>query len=140
MLDAGVVAIAQMSKNSRQHLVAIRPYGRGLMLHTLFYQNEIKAMMFLQTQNMPTEQELDIAKQLIETMESPFEPGKYSDGYRQRVQDLINARIAGAPEPEIVVKPAGPAPVDFMAAMAASIQMAKTKKANRRIRREDLPE
>jgi DNA end-binding protein Ku len=78
-----------------------------------------------------TDRELDIAKQLIESLAGPFDPDKYRDTYRQDVLDLIERKAAGE---EIAVQPATdeeeePVP-DLMAALKASLDAVRDKDAD----------
>ena len=77
------------------------------------------------TDTAPSERELDMATQLVESLSAPFEPEKYHDDYREKVLALIEAKGDG----EIITAPAAPettAPVvDLMAALEASLARAK---------------
>jgi DNA end-binding protein Ku len=73
----------------------------------------------------PSERELTMAAQLVESLSAPFEPDKYHDDYREKVLALIEAKADG----EIVAQPEAPAPaapvVDLMAALEASLAQAQ---------------
>jgi DNA end-binding protein Ku len=78
-----------------------------------------------------TDRELDIAKQLVESLAGPFDSSKYHDTYRQEVLDLIERKAAGE---EIAVQPAAeedeePVP-DLMAALKASLDAVRDKEAD----------
>jgi DNA end-binding protein Ku len=78
-----------------------------------------------------TKRELDIAKQLVESLAGPFESSKYHDTYRQDVLDLIERKAAGE---EIAVQPTvdedeEPVP-DLMAALKASLDAVRDKDAD----------
>jgi DNA end-binding protein Ku len=77
----------------------------------------------------PTEREIKMATQLVESLSAPFEPAKYQDDYRQKVLALIEAKADG----EVIAKPEAPAPaapvVDLMAALEASLEAAKQRSA-----------
>jgi len=98
MLDAGKVAIAQASLRGRDFLAAIRATQRALLLHTMFYQYQIRSLEDIPELNSKTqieERELALARELIEHLFSPFEPEKYSDAYREALEKLVTKKIAG---------------------------------------------
>jgi DNA end-binding protein Ku len=135
MRDSGRVAIARVVIRSKEQLVALRPMrdDHVLGMSTMLFADEIvdpdnidelSAADDVET----TDRELDIAKQLIESLAGPFEPGKYRDEYRDEVLNLIERKAAGE---EIAVQPAAeeeaePVP-DLMAALKASLDAVREK-------------
>jgi len=124
----GVVAIARLYYSSREHVAVIRPYGDGLMLHTLFYVNETRAFDYPQLPEI-SDKELSIACQLVEALQGKFDASHYHDEYRNKVLELIERKDAGetiTAEPSAQKKP----PVnDISAALLASISAAKNRAA-----------
>src|ERR687889_651587 len=117
MEDAGKVAIARVVLRSKENLVAIRPRDGVLAMETM-----LNAESDVQT----SDRELTMARQLIDSLSSEFEPEKYRDEYRDRVLDLIERKAQGE---EIVIEapPEQPKEVpDLMAALEASIAAAKS--------------
>jgi DNA end-binding protein Ku len=130
MEDSGKVAIARVVLRSKEHLVAIRPRAGVLAMETMLFADEVippdALDEFSGNGDVETsERELAMAKQLIESLSSEFEPEKYRDEYRERVLDLIERKAQG--ETVVVEEPAeAPAKVpDLMAALEASIASAK---------------
>jgi len=134
MAETGKVAIANVVIRSKQHLVAIRPQGDVLGMATMLYPDEIVDPERID--DLPdaeevsaTAKELQIAKQLVESLAGPFEPDKYRDTYRDEVLSLIERKAAGE---EIAVQPAReeePAAVpDLMAALQASLEQVRGDK------------
>jgi DNA end-binding protein Ku len=135
MRESGRVAIARVVIRSKEQLVALRPMrdDHVLGMSTLLFADEIvdpdnidevEAIADVET----TDRELDIAKQLIESLAGPFEPEKYRDEYRDEVLNLIERKAAGE---EIAVQPAAeeeaePVP-DLMAALKASLDAVREK-------------
>jgi DNA end-binding protein Ku len=135
MRESGRVAIARVVIRSKEQLVALRPMrdDHVLGMSTMLFADEIvdpdnidevEAIADVET----TDRELDIAKQLIESLAGPFEPGKYRDEYRDEVLNLIERKAAGE---EIAVQPAAeeeaePVP-DLMAALKASLDAVREK-------------
>jgi DNA end-binding protein Ku len=94
--ESAFVALAQLSMHRRQHIVVIRSGESGLIAHTMFFATEIrKHEEYGADANEIKPRELDLAKRLIETMAVPFEPEKFHDTYRERMQQLIEAKVAG---------------------------------------------
>ncbi len=128
MRESGRVAIARVVLRSKEQLVAIRPdhEGRVLMMETMIFADEVVPKEDLD--GLPEAEELQVsdreikmAQQLIESLATDFEPGRYRDEYREKVLELIEAKAAGE---EIAVAPEAPAPAkvpDLMAALEASL-------------------
>jgi len=135
MRETQRVAIARVVIRSKEQLVALRPMrdDHVLGMSTMLFADEIvdpdaidelSAAEEIET----TDRELDIAKQLIESLAGPFDADKYSDEYREEVLSLIERKAAGE---EIAVQPAAeeeaePVP-DLMAALKASLDAVKDK-------------
>jgi DNA end-binding protein Ku len=130
MRDAGKVAIARVVLRSKEQLVAIRPAGQGLMMETMIFADEVVPPD--EIEELPEEQELKVtdrelkmARQLIDSLTSDFEPDKYHDEYREKVLELIERKAQGE---EITVQPEAPKPTrvpDLMAALEASLAAVK---------------
>jgi DNA end-binding protein Ku len=130
MEDSGKVAIARVVLRSKEHLVAIRPRDGVLAMETMLFADEVVAPESLDELStdgelQTTDRELAMARQLIESLSSQFEPEKYRDEYRERVLDLIERKAQG--ETVVIEAPAEePQKVpDLMAALEASIAAAK---------------
>jgi DNA end-binding protein Ku len=119
--QAQYYGIAKVSMHNREHVVILRPAKRGILLHTMYYVDEIRQVDEFRTDtSMVKEKELELAKTLIDTLAADFEPQKYHDTYRDNLQKLIEAKIEGrkvveTPEPKV-------APViDIMEALRKSL-------------------
>jgi DNA end-binding protein Ku len=130
MDDSGKVAIARVVLRSKEHLVAIRPRSGVLAMETMLFADEVippDALDELSTDGevKTSDRELEMAKQLIDSLTADFEPEKYRDEYRERVLDMIERKAQG--ETVVIEAPAEePAKVpDLMAALEASIASAK---------------
>jgi DNA end-binding protein Ku len=131
MEDSGKVAVARVVLRSKEHLVAIRPRDGALAMETMLFADEVipaESLEELASADGDVEtsdRELAMANQLIESLASDFEPGKYRDEYRERVLDLIERKAQG--ETIVIEEPeAEPEQVpDLMAALEASIASAK---------------
>jgi DNA end-binding protein Ku len=134
MEDAGKVAIARVVIRSKENLVAIRPRDGVLAMETMLFADEVVPTDTLDELNSDgsvktTERELTMARQLIDSLSSDFEPEKYHDEYRERVLDLIERKAQG--ETIVIEEPSKePEKVpDLMAALEASIAAAKPEAA-----------
>jgi DNA end-binding protein Ku len=130
MEDAGKVAIARVVIRSKENLVAIRPRDGILAMETMLFADEVVPTDTLDELtadgNVKTsDRELTMARQLIDSLSSDFEPEKYHDEYRERVLDLIERKAQG--ETIVVEEPTKEpeAVPDLMAALEASIAGAK---------------
>jgi DNA end-binding protein Ku len=113
--------IAKVAMHNREHIVILRPNGKGVVLHTMFYVDEIRQVDEYRTDTSQVkEKELNLAKMLIESLTAEFEPKKYTDTYRVNLQKLIQAKLEGQ---QIVATPAPHiAPViDIMEALKKSL-------------------
>lgn len=132
MQQSGKVAIARFVMRTKEYLCAIRPKDGVLVLETMLFADELVGTDDLSLPDFdevaPTERELAMALQLIESSSGPFEPEKYHDEYREKVLAMIEAKAEGN---EITAAPDAPEPapvVDLMAALEASLAAAKKAK------------
>ena len=132
MRESGKVAIARVVLRSKEQLVAIRPMDDALAMTTMNFADEVVATDRLDElpgeEVKTTKRELDVAKQLVDSLAGPFEPDKYQDTYREAVLDLIERKAQGE---EIAVQPpAEPAVTeapDLMSALKASLDEVRSR-------------
>jgi DNA end-binding protein Ku len=124
--ETGYCALARLAMHNREHIVILRPAKHGILLHTMYYRDEIKMVEEFRTDtSIIKPAELTLAKTLIESLAAGFDPDKYSDGYRANLKALIQAKIEGK---DTVEPPAAVhmAPViDIMEALKMSLQNVK---------------
>jgi DNA end-binding protein Ku len=127
----------------KEQIVIIRRYDGGMLLHGMFYKNEVRDFNEVpkgDSQRMRQE-ELNLGASLIDQMSNEkFEPEKYRDEYRSRVRSMLDEKVKGH---EITAAPAarrkagGPV-IDLMEALKRSLNKdaapAKTKAATARKR------
>ena len=121
------VAIGQLALRGREYLVSLKPCGRGLVLETLRYADEVnKAQNYFReiSDAKPDTELLDLAETLIERKAGEFEPEKYHDRYVEALQELIERKRKGKTiETETDEAPArGGNVIDLMAALKRSIE------------------
>jgi DNA end-binding protein Ku len=127
--ETGYVGVAKVAMHSREHIVILRPGDRGILLHTMFFSDEIRKVDEFRTDtHLVKENELKLATTLIDSLAAPFEPEKYKDEYRANLMAMIEAKKAG----EEVVETPAPAQmapvVDIMEALKKSLEKAKGQK------------
>ena len=130
MKDSGKVGIARVVIRSKEQLVAIRTRDNVMVMETLLFGDEVVPPSDLG--ELPAveelqagEREVDMARQLIDSLATDFDPDRYRDEYRETVLDLIERKAEGQ---EVAVQAAPEAPQevpDLMAALEASIASAK---------------
>ena len=114
-------ALAKVAMHNREHIIVLRPGAKGILSHTMYYQDEIRQVDEFRTDtSLVKDKELDMAKMLISSLEADFEPAKYHDTYRDNLQKMIEAKIEGK---KVVATPvAHVAPViDIMEALKKSL-------------------
>jgi DNA end-binding protein Ku len=121
------VALGQLALRGREYLVSLKPCGRGLVLETLRYADEVnKARDYFRDigEGKPDDELLDLAEALIDRKTAEFDPAKFHDRYIEAVQDLIERKRKGATiHAEEDAAPAkGTNVIDLMAALKRSIE------------------
>ena len=135
MRRANKVAIGTVVMRNKEYTVAIRPDDEVLKLETMYFADEIRTpsreLPDLPSAGEITDREVQMAGLLLESMESDWDPSKYHDTHRQKVQALIEAKRQGN---EIVtgVEAAPPATkvVDLMDVLSASIDSVNASKGS----------
>lgn len=129
MKKKGKVAVARWVSGNREHLVVLRPYDDGLILHTMYYADEVRDFTAIDRDETEIrDKELALAEMLIgELSVEQFDPLAYKDEYRERLLEKIQAKsegetiIASAPDDE----KAGEV-VDIMEALRRSLEAGST--------------
>ena len=134
MRETNRVAIANVVIRSKQQLVALRPMGDNVLaMSTMVYPDEVIDAAIIDELGAVEDievnsRELDIAKQLVDSLAGPFDADKYRDTYREEVLALVERKAAGK---EIAVQPAAAeeeAEVpDLMSALKASLDAVKAR-------------
>lgn len=121
----GYVGLAKVAMHNREHIVILRPGERGILMHTMYYADEIRKVEEFRTDtSLIREKELELATSLVESLAAEFAPEKYKDTYRENLLGMIRAKVEGQ---EVVETPAPQmAPViDIMEALKRSLEVAK---------------
>ena len=139
MANAGKAGIATFVMHGKQYLVVIRAAGDVLALETMFFADEVRdphqVIDDLPAGGKLPARELSIAEQLIESMTTDWDPGRYADTYRDRVEDLISRKRKGE---EVVTESAPEAEsnvTDLMDALRRSAEEMRGRRPARTTRK-----
>ena len=131
MQATGLVALAQFAMHSREHVVVLRPGKTGVLAHTMYFTSEVRAdEEYHADTSTVAPKELELAETLIRSLAAPFEPQKYRDTYRERLESMIANKVQGQPVtlPEVPQRPA--AVVDIAEALRKSLANLKKPPAS----------
>jgi DNA end-binding protein Ku len=125
-------AIAKIAMHNREHIALIRPVGGGLVLHTLYYEDELHTANKVPAPKTKfTAKELEMAESLVERLTAKFQLGEFHDTYRENVEHLIETKRKG--EKITAVKQPHKAPViDLMEALKKSLKAKRRPEASER--------
>jgi len=120
--ESEYVAIAKLTMHNREYTVFLRPHEGGMMLHTMYYEEEVKKVEGFGAPDVELkDSEVKVAHQLIEALAAKWEPEKFHDDFQENLKNLIQTKLEGGEVAE-VEKPKKLAPVvDLMAALKASL-------------------
>jgi DNA end-binding protein Ku len=129
--ETGKAAVGKLVLSSKEHLVLLRPSGDALAIELLFYPEDVRPKDEIEEivhDTKVAKPELEMAKQLVESLARPFDPQEFENEHKRDLMALIEKKLAGeeiaaAPEPE----KREPVP-DLMAALQASLEQAKDDK------------
>ena len=119
------MGIAKVAMHNREHVVMLRPGKNGIVMHTMYYADEIrKTDEFRTDTSLVKDKELELATMLVQTLAAGFEPEKYKDTYSENLRTMIDAKLAGQ---EVVETPAPQTAqvVDIMEALKTSLAALK---------------
>jgi DNA end-binding protein Ku len=132
MKETGMAAIGRMVIRGNENMVLIRPSGEALVLETLFLAEDVRSQAEIDEAVEAIdvkEPELDLARQLIDSLVGEWEPSDLQSEYRQNLRELLEAKLAGeeieTPEPV----PEAPV-VDLMEALKKSVAASKSRSAS----------
>jgi DNA end-binding protein Ku len=129
--QSGRVAVARVALRQRESLATLRTRDGVLVLETLLWPDEVRVpdFAFLDEDIETRSQELKMASSLIDSMTVDFDPEQYHDGYREALEELVAAKVAGQAPPEPAERPATE-PVSLMDALQASLDAASQDRAS----------
>jgi DNA end-binding protein Ku len=121
MEETGKVALATVVMHQRQYVVAIRTRNHGLTLHTLYFADEIRKLSeYGQTDVDVKPEEVKLAKELVGNLTAHFKPEQFRDEYKDRLQQLLEAKAKGKKVPVVSERKLAPV-IDMMDALKKSL-------------------
>jgi len=130
MTNQNVYAVGRYSQRGHENTVILRPYGRGIVMHHIFFEYEVREFAGWDKIPAAADQKfVAVAGQLIDAMTTAFEPAKKFDRALVATKRMLEAKVSGTPltiEPKVA---AAVQTIDLMSALQASLQDAKVKKA-----------
>jgi DNA end-binding protein Ku len=119
----GIVALAKVALRDKEHLATLRLRDGVFVLETMYWPDEIRPASFEELETTPEvrPQELKMARSLIENMTDHFDPDEFHDEYREKLQRIVEAKVAGQ-EVAVAEEPGTATVVDLMEALRASVE------------------
>jgi len=127
--ESNYVAIAKLTMHNREYTVFLRPRDGGMMLHTMYYAEEVREVEGFGAPDVELKDaEVKVAHQLIEALADKWDPEKYHDTFQENLKKMIQTKLEGGKIAE-VEKPKKLAPVvDLMSALKQSLAEMEGKK------------
>jgi len=130
MEEKGLIAIGKLAMRQKEQLVAIRPHEGHMTVEMLLYPDEVRPFEGIDVSDVKVSAaEMKMAFALIDMLHEPFDPAAFTDEYRDVLMNMITTKLEGG---EVVTSSPEEAPaqtVDLMAALRASIEATKSRKA-----------
>lgn len=142
LAETGRVAIVKVALRSRESLALVRAHGDVLMLHTMLWPDELRDGAFAApaTEVKASDAEVGMARMFIEQLSGDFDPTLFTDSYREALEQLVSAKLAGVALPAPAEEVSGQADVvDLVAALKASVEAAKARREAARTASEEKP-
>jgi DNA end-binding protein Ku len=131
MSSTGLAAIAQFAMHTREHVVVLRPGRKGILGHTMFYESEVRADEEYRADTAAvSEKELKLAETLIHSLAGPFDPARYRDTYRERLEAMLARKVQGQPVETPQRPPKAAEVVDIAEALRKSLANLKKPAAS----------
>lgn len=124
MKKLNVAAVAKLTLHQREQMVLIRPYHKGIVLHTLYYPEEVRELSeYGKDENVQLQpQEVQLAEMFMKQLTGEFHPENFKDEYSSRVEQLIESKQAGQVAPEQAPKRKLAPVINLMDALKKSIE------------------
>ncbi len=130
--ETGRVAVAKVAIRTKERLATLRVYDSTMVLETMYWPDEIRSVDQLDLPGgkaaSPAPREVDMARTLIESLASHFDPEQYRDEFRGALLELIERKMKGERRSTKRRKPEAKV-VDLMEALQASLEKTKTSRA-----------
>lgn len=135
MKDTGYVGIAKLAMHNREYTAFLRPYEKGLMLHTMYYKDEVREAPDFGTEHASLKDgEVKVAHQLVQALAAKWDPDKYYDTFEENLKKLIKARMEGKDVVAVEKPKPAAASANLMEALKQSLaEMEGKKKGPQRV-------
>jgi DNA end-binding protein Ku len=131
LIKSGQSAVVKVALRSREALALIRPRDGVLVLHTMLWPDELRDGSFATPPEDVTvsDAEVRMAQSFIEALAGEFRPEDFTDSYREALETLVRSKAEGIPMAEEAEAPKEAEVVDLVAALRASVEAAKRRRA-----------
>jgi len=103
MEESEYVAIAKLTMHNREYTVFLRPHDGGMMLHTMYYKEEVREVEGFGAPDVELKDaEVKVAHQLIEALADEWDPEKYHDTFQDNLKNLIQTKLEGGKIAEVL--------------------------------------
>ena len=132
LADSDLQAVCKIVLKDREQLAALDPFGPTMLLSTLYWPDEVRDVADL---DIPDEEEafkpaeVEMARQLVETLTGDFAAGRYKDEYREALLGVIDSKVTGQPVEAPTPEPETSKLTDLMAVLEASVAAARSETA-----------
>jgi len=132
LAKSGRAGIVKVALRSRETLALVRAKGDLLMMHTMLWPDELRDGSFAAppAEIKANPAEVAMAEMFIDQLAGAFEPGEFTDSYREALEQVVSAKLQGVPLPEASTSsgPKDAEVVDLVAALKASVEAAKKRR------------
>jgi DNA end-binding protein Ku len=126
MREAGFAAVGQFTMHRRERVAILRPGPAGLLAHTMYFASEVRSDQEVRADaSLVTPKEVTLAKTLVNALAESFDPSKYRDTYRERLEALIAAKVEGRQTAVVTATPHAKPAADIMEALRKSLEAIK---------------
>ncbi|GAA3556888.1 Ku protein [Microlunatus spumicola] len=131
LVKTGQCALVKVALRSREALALVRPRDGLLVMHTMLWPDELRDGQFAAPPETVSvsDAEVTMAQSFIEALSGDFQPDEYTDAYREALEEVVQSKAAGVPMAEATEAPQEAEVVDLVAALRASVEAAKKRRA-----------
>ncbi|HEY0239829.1 MAG TPA: Ku protein [Friedmanniella sp.] len=137
LVKTGQCALVKVALRSREALALVRPRDGVLVMHTMLWPDELRDGQFAAPPETVSvsDAEVTMAQSFIEALSGDFSPEEYTDAYREALEEVVQSKAAGVPMAEQTEAPKEAEVVDLVAALRASVDAAKKRRAESSVAR-----
>jgi DNA end-binding protein Ku len=126
MREAGFAAVGQFTMHRRERVAILRAGPAGMLAHTMYFASEVRSDQEVRADtSLVTPKEIALAKTLVNALATSFDPSKYRDTYRERLEALIASKVEGRQTAVVTATPHAKPVADVMEALRKSLEAIK---------------